>query len=451
MGLINKTVQLKWSPNIKKYYESIGYSFTKMGDTFEVNIEDLTKGSSVTVYVKCDGINCKNSCAKEIKWQNFIKQVKDDGKYYCKKCIKVFTKYKMIETRIKNGKSFEQWCIENNRQDILERWDYDLNDCIPSEVTYKSKKKFWFKCPLQIHKSEMKGIQDFTSGNIKSIDCKACNSFAQWGIDNFGEDFLSKYWDYEKNINVNPWNILKCSHTNVLIRCQEKIYHGSYEITCNAFVNGVRCSFCGNFKVHFLDSLGTLYPEVLEVWSTKNKKTPYEYSPFSMELVYWKCPNNKHEDYKREIATSNQCEFRCPECVRERDESFLQEKVRLYLNTLNYTILHEDQCSIFVQNPKIKNKWGKMLFDNEIKELKLIIEVHGIQHYKISVFHYLQAKHNNTIPEYELHYQKLKDRYKRIYAKSKGYEYLEIPYWADDKKETWKDLIINKIISITNL
>ena len=31
----------------------------------------------------------------------------------------------------KNKKSFYDWCIENNRQDVLDRWDYELNDCSP--------------------------------------------------------------------------------------------------------------------------------------------------------------------------------------------------------------------------------------------------------------------------------------------------------------------------------
>ena len=60
----------------------------------------------------------------------------------------------------------------------------------------------------------------------------------------------------------------------------------------------------------------------------------------------------------------------------------------------------------------------------------------------------MAAKKNNTTPDYELHYQKLKDRYKRIFAKSQGYFYVEIPYWADDKDETWKKLIDDKILNV---
>ena len=50
--------------------------------------------------------------------------------------------------------------------------------------------------------------------------------------------------------------------------------------------------------------------------------------------------------------------------------------------------------------------------------------------------------------EKELHYQQVKDRYKRIKCIQAGYKYLEIPYTAFDKKETYKKLINDKIISL---
>ena len=56
MGLISKTVKVRWSRSNKKYYEELGYAFTKMSDEFEVKVEDLTKGSNVKVECICD--NC---------------------------------------------------------------------------------------------------------------------------------------------------------------------------------------------------------------------------------------------------------------------------------------------------------------------------------------------------------------------------------------------------------
>lgn len=58
MGLIlPQKVKLKWVGNTRKYYESKGYVYTKYLDYFDVNVEDLTTGSTVLVDVKCDYCN----------------------------------------------------------------------------------------------------------------------------------------------------------------------------------------------------------------------------------------------------------------------------------------------------------------------------------------------------------------------------------------------------------
>ncbi len=316
--LLTKIIKIKWSKKNKKWYESKGYLFTKIGDEFEVKIEDLSKGADITVNVKCDNPECKTPYLTPVQWGTYKRHVHEDGKYYCRACAnKLYVCKNSMLTRLKNGKSFEQWCIENNRQDILDRWDYDLNNCKPNEVNYSTNKKFYYKCskgihkselkninriifdnllikcsqcnsfaqwcldnnrqdilnrwdyklnkykpneigygsnkrvylkcPKWLHKSELKNINAFTSGSEGSIDCKACNSFAQWGIDNLGEDFLEKYWD--KGNKINPWKISKRSgYSKILTICQEDQSHKNYYITPNDFNRGVRCPECRTSK-----------------------------------------------------------------------------------------------------------------------------------------------------------------------------------------------------------
>jgi len=438
--LVSETAKINWSTSNKNYYESKGYIFTKWRDEFEVKVKDLSKGCHTYVKVQCD--ICKK--INDVIWGNYMKSKNNCNIDYCKNC----KKEKELSTRLKNGKSFYNWCIENNREDLLERWDYELNKCNPEDILYRTRVKRWFKCPRDIHPSELKLIDSIVGEG--SSDCKQCNSFAQWGIDNICEDFLEKYWDYDKN-TIDPWDINFQANKKVLIYCQEKDYHESYSPRCSDFINGSRCPYCKNQKIHPLDSLGAILEDkfLLGIWSDKNKKSPHAYSPKSPKEVWWKCLEGKHEDYKRKINDSNRYEFRCPECSREKHESILQEKVRIYLESLGYIILHEEKCSIVPQNPKYKGSRGQMPFDNEIKELKLIIEVNGIQHYRITNFHNLSAKKFNTTPEKELYFQKVRDRYKKFIAYKYGYEYIEIPYWLDDEDETYKKLInykINKII-----
>ena len=460
MGLINKEIEVKLTSSNMKHYELLGYELPKRKDKWgnisipknsiiKVRINDLPNGSHTKIEVKCDGENCDKILT--IEYRQYIKN-NYNGQYFCDKCSMNYAIKNNIKTRLKKTKSFEIWCIENNRQDILNRWDYELNNCKPSEITYGTKNKYYFKCDKHFnHKSELKNIGDFTNGHNGVMDCKQCNSIAQWGIDNICEDFLDKYWDYNKN-TLNPWDVSRYSTKKIWIKCQEREYHGSYEIICSNFTCGnSRCSYCSSKKIHPKDSLGQYIIDrygqcfLNKIWSDKNKKTPFEYGLYSRKEVWWKCFNNKHSDFKKRISESTTHDFRCPECSKEKNESILQEKVRLYINSLNYTILHEEKCTVVPRNPKT-NRY--LPFDNEIKELKLIIEINGMQHYSITNFHNLSAKHYNTTPQYELHYQKVKDRYKRIIAKQKGYYFLEIPYWTDNKSEEWKQLIDNKINEI---
>jgi hypothetical protein len=242
MGLITKEVTTKWSPTNKNWYESKGYKFTKMCDKLTVNVENLPSGSSEKVEIQCD------HCGKILKreYKRYLKRVKFNNTYYCRLCTqKLFVGEKTRKTKLKNGTSFEQWCIDNNRQDILNRWDYELNECKPEDICYSAVKKYYFICPQKIHKSELKNIHNFVQGQDKSICCLACNGFAQWGIDNICPDFLDKYWDYEKN-KIDPWIIQQCAGKKVWIKCQENPEHKSYKIYCNHFHHGGRCPECNN-------------------------------------------------------------------------------------------------------------------------------------------------------------------------------------------------------------
>ena len=52
--LISQTAKVKWNSRNKKYYVDLGYIFTKMGEEFDVNVDDLTPGSNSIVNVQCD-------------------------------------------------------------------------------------------------------------------------------------------------------------------------------------------------------------------------------------------------------------------------------------------------------------------------------------------------------------------------------------------------------------
>lgn len=333
--------------------------------------------------------------------------------------------------------SFGVWCESNSRKDILKRWDYEQNGCSPYEVLKNSHKEFYFKCSKNIHDSELKKIDSIVREPVMAR-CIQCDSIGQWGIDTFGDDFIDKYWS-SKNTS-DPMKISKRSNKPIMIKCQKTNYHNDYQTTCDQLFRGRGCPYCAGKLVDVNDSLGALYPESIKQWVQKDL-TPFDYLPNSNKSVYWYC--KIHGKYKRKIQQHVCGDLICPKCLRESKESRLQKKVRKYLESKQLTINHEFNCNIIATNKETNRP---LPYDNEVVDYNLIIEVHGMQHYKPC--EWFDHNRNNMSSEEYLEHRKYLDRLKKRYAISQGYEFLAIPYWTDDKKETWKTLIDRKIKSI---
>lgn len=254
------------SLSIRTYLKSIGYN-VNINDLVSVDVNKLTHGSNFIVEVLCDNPECPTKLSKNITYKSYNRSLKSDGSYYCRKCsMKLFGSKKAKEKALKNGKSFADWCLNNNRLDILKRWDFELNNCSPYEVTYGvNSKKFYFKCPEGKHKSQEFVLNSITAKIQNDFYCTKCSSFAQFGINTFGEDFLEKYWDYEKN-DVDPWDIFaKTDRVQIWIKCKINSSHKSYITVPYIFTTQhSRCPICnmskGEYRIlTYLDSMNVEY------------------------------------------------------------------------------------------------------------------------------------------------------------------------------------------------
>ena len=264
-------------------------------------------------------------------------------------------------------------------------------------------------------------------------------SFYDFLVETFGESGVLNFWNFEKN-NISPKNIRIGSNKKIWINCLKEKYH-VYETNPVHFGEGKRCPYCSGVKTHFLDSVGYIFPKCRDLVSDTylDKNFLFELNKNSNRKFLWKCENGLHDDYSRTISKQiNRNNFSCPECVRERKESFLQEKVRLYLEGMGFHVLHEKNCKIVPINPRT----GRRLFyDNEVQEIKLIIEVMGEQHSRPSFMHGKSENANKV-----LEYQQYKDNFKKEFAIASGYDYLDIWYYDDDDIKTWKTKIDNFLL-----
>ena len=81
--LITKEVTTTWNPTTRKYYEDLGYTYTKQHAEFIVKIEDLHKGSNSKIDYQCDLCGEKAS----IMFYEYNEKKNKYGKDLCLKCV----------------------------------------------------------------------------------------------------------------------------------------------------------------------------------------------------------------------------------------------------------------------------------------------------------------------------------------------------------------------------
>lgn len=98
----DKYVEITWRNSNRKRYESLGYIFTKYGDSFLVDIKDLPKRSEVLITSICE--ICGKE--KEMSFSNYNQITKNESKIYkCRECFinEVILKYEDIEYEVKKA------------------------------------------------------------------------------------------------------------------------------------------------------------------------------------------------------------------------------------------------------------------------------------------------------------------------------------------------------------
>ena len=145
----------------------------------------------------------------------------------------------------KSRYTFYQWCIDNDRDDLLNRWDYESTGFGPSDITYASAKPVYFKCPNGIHESEPRKVYVLTSKNAsqKTFICKKCNEIVNHNFIDltgmaFGELKVLCLDTTMVDKNDSYW-ICKCS-----CGCEKSIRGASLK-------NGAIVT-CGNRSIHRL-------------------------------------------------------------------------------------------------------------------------------------------------------------------------------------------------------
>ncbi len=291
----------------------------------------------------------------------------------------------MKERKVKY--SFAEWCRDNDHQDWLDRWDYELNEIGPEDVAYRSGKKYWFKCPRGLHNSTYRCVANLTVNENSVLICKQCNSFGQYLLDTFGEFGVRQYWSIQNT--TDPFDIsVGDSTTTIWIKCQND-EHPDYSTIPNVFaIMGCRCPVCVNKKIiPGVNDIATTRPDLASYFLYE--EDTHKYAACSGKFVWMRCPICRSVQFKQ-ISHVYVRGFSCDRCSRGKSypEQFMYnvlDQIKQKYNMKIYTSHAFDWSQHIVANSDALS--GKKIYDFYIVcDKEIIIETHGKQHYMECAF-----------------------------------------------------------------
>lgn len=197
--------------------------------------------------------------------------------------------------------------------ELLQEWDYKKNDPVnPEDVSWKSGKKFWWKC--------VKGHswQQNPCNRMSGCSCPYCAGKKAWsGYNDLAtiNPSLAKEWDYEANEPVTPSNITAHSSRKFQWKCSNGHI---WQATVSNRSNGCSCPYCAGGKVWIgFNDLKSQAPELAKEWNYEYNKTliPEAITQKSSKAVWWKCV----EGHEWKDTPANRASGRgCPYCSGHR-------------------------------------------------------------------------------------------------------------------------------------
>lgn len=256
--------------NLKVYERnSLAYMFPELVKEWDYNKngslkpEDITRGCDKKVWWKC---------AKGHSWQTFVYSRTGKYKTNCPYC----SHYKLTPEN----------SLEVRNPELKQYWNYHKNDKQPSEYSYHSNKKVWWKCDKgHVWQQSINGIQKIKS----TIKCPYCRNIRLTDANSLKSIYpdLCEYWDYEKNHKLTPDGVRANSSNKYWWRCEKG---HSWKTQISTLKHNKSCPLCKKVD----NSLRTNRPLLATEWDVQKNigLSPETISTYSGKKVWWRCQNN---------------------------------------------------------------------------------------------------------------------------------------------------------------
>jgi len=319
-------------------------------------------------------------------------------------------------------------------------WHFIKNKINPWEVhKRKGKIKFWFICNICNH--EFNSILDsVTAGHwcpfcknqklCNKNDCKSCYDKS------FASHKKAKFWS-NKN-KFNPREVFKGSDKKCWFFCIKCNHH--FDNRLADISSGDWCPYCrigprrlcSDEECLHCFNISFASHEKSKYWSDKNKLKPREVIKGTPKKFLFNC-NYCNNEFKQSLHKINSNNRWCNICKNKTEKKLYNWLIKNYPS---YKIMKEYKKN-WCRNPETK---CYLRYDFYIKELKLIIELDGIQHFKYVEFF------NNNISD-----QQNRDLYKMLQAFKQNLSFIRI--FQEDvlfNKNKWEEKLKKNIEIIKN-
>lgn len=206
------------------------------------------------------------------------------------------------------------YCQKNNKEYLLQEWDYDLNiDIDIKTILTGSNKRAWWICLKCGHKWQARIIDRVKNNN----GCPACaNKVLVVGVNDLVTKYpnIAKEWHPTKNKNLTPQNVRATELKKVWWLCSNG--HPFLQSVNLRTTRNQGCPICNNQKILVgYNDLATTHPDVAKEWHpTKNKNlTPQDVTAGSKRKIWWKC--KKGHEFEQSIDKRTYRKQSCPYCV----------------------------------------------------------------------------------------------------------------------------------------
>lgn len=266
--------------------------------------------------------------------------------------------------------SNEKNLLINKRTDLLNEWDYSLNNGNPETILFKSRKIVNWVCKNG-HK-----WQDPLYVRSRGGNCPYCANKRASKDNNLLKRFteIAKEWNYKKN-DLKPEEVVFSSEKKYWWICNKGHEWKASIIsrTCTKKMGNVGghagCPYCAGQKVCKDNCVATTNPELLCEWSKDNKITPNNVTKRSAKRIKWEC--KKGHKWETALASrTGDFPTGCPYCskrIQLKDGIFFDSYPEAYL----YLKLKSRFLKIEINK---KYGFGRFRYDFYIPEINTYIE-----------------------------------------------------------------------------